>query len=164
MLQLPCSCHIYGEHYNPWVLQVMLPFHCLTFSCRCFTLYVSAYMAIFRSVGCFYCHIPEGICFAGFTCTWLPFVRFHLCFFVVLFSSLILLYLLRVFLCLPFSVMNSITMFTQLQALCKIESIICRSLALSSYQVVMYSAGITFHFQLFTVRHAKILVSKFNPF
>jgi hypothetical protein len=42
--------------------------HCLTFSCRCSTLHVSAYMAIFRSVGCFYFHTPEGICFAGFTC------------------------------------------------------------------------------------------------
>jgi hypothetical protein len=30
-------------------------------------------MAIFKCVGCFYFHIPEGICFAGFTCTWLPF-------------------------------------------------------------------------------------------
>jgi hypothetical protein len=114
-------------------------FHCLTFSCRCFTLHVSAYMAIFRRVGCFYFHIPEGICFAGFTCTWLPFARFHLwgglnmryyflimgiiiyyyyailycygmcvftylCFFVVLFSSLILPYLLHVFVCLPFLV------------------------------------------------------------
>jgi hypothetical protein len=61
-------------------------------------------MTIFRCVGCFYFHIPEGICFAGITCTWLPFARFHLCFFVVLFSSLILLYLLRVFVCLPFLV------------------------------------------------------------
>jgi hypothetical protein len=53
-------------------------FHCLTFSCRCFTLYVSAYMAIFKCVGCFYFHIPERICFAGFTCMRLPFARFHL--------------------------------------------------------------------------------------
>jgi hypothetical protein len=44
-------------------------FHCLTFSCRCFTLHVSAYMAIFKCVGRFYFHIPEGNCFAGFTCT-----------------------------------------------------------------------------------------------
>jgi hypothetical protein len=28
-------------------------------------------MAIFRCVGCFYFHIPEGICLAGFTCMWL---------------------------------------------------------------------------------------------
>jgi hypothetical protein len=28
-------------------------------------------MAIFRSVGCFYFQIPEEICFAGSTCTWL---------------------------------------------------------------------------------------------
>jgi hypothetical protein len=63
-------------------------------------------MAIFRCVGCSYFHIPEGICFAGFTCTWLPFARFHLSFFVVLFSSLILLYLLRVFVCLPSLVAN----------------------------------------------------------
>jgi hypothetical protein len=43
-----------------------------------FTLHVSAYMAIIKCVGCFYFHIPEGICFAGFTCTWLHFARFHL--------------------------------------------------------------------------------------
>jgi hypothetical protein len=50
----------------------MLPSACsfivdgLTFSCRCSTLHDSAYMAIFRCVGCFYFHIPEGICFAAF--------------------------------------------------------------------------------------------------
>jgi hypothetical protein len=72
------------------LLQVMLPSacsfivdvscHCLTFSCRCFTLHVSAYMAIFRCVGYFYFHIAEGICFAGFClfCTWSHFARFHL--------------------------------------------------------------------------------------
>jgi hypothetical protein len=32
-----------------------------------FTLHVSAYMAIFRCVGCFYFRIPEGLCFAGFS-------------------------------------------------------------------------------------------------
>jgi hypothetical protein len=46
---------------------------------------------------CFYFHIPEGICFAGFTCTWLRFARFHLCF-SVLFSSLNLLLLACLFL------------------------------------------------------------------
>jgi hypothetical protein len=49
-------------------------------------------MAIFTCVGCFYFRIPEGICFAGFTCTWLHFARFHLCFHA-LFSSLNLLFL-----------------------------------------------------------------------
>jgi hypothetical protein len=34
-------------------------------SCHCLTLHVSAYMAIFRCVVCFYFHMPEGICFAG---------------------------------------------------------------------------------------------------
>jgi hypothetical protein len=32
----------------------------------CLTLHVSAYMAIFKCVGYFYFHMPEGICFAGF--------------------------------------------------------------------------------------------------
>jgi hypothetical protein len=35
-------------------------------SCHCLTLHVSAYMAIFRCVGYFYFHTPEGICFADF--------------------------------------------------------------------------------------------------
>jgi hypothetical protein len=35
-------------------------------------------MAAFRCVGCLYFHIPEGICFAGFTCMWFRFARFHL--------------------------------------------------------------------------------------
>jgi hypothetical protein len=74
---------------------------CVQLCCRCFTvlqlvslftLHVSAYMAIFRCVGYSYFRILEGICFAGFTCTWLHFARFHLCF-PVLFSSLILLFL-----------------------------------------------------------------------
>jgi hypothetical protein len=53
-------------------------FHCLTFICHCFSLHVLAYMTIFRFVQCFYFQIPEGICFAGFTCTSLRFARFHL--------------------------------------------------------------------------------------
>jgi hypothetical protein len=35
---------------------------CLKFSCRCSTLHVSAYMAIFKCV-MFYFYIPEGICY-----------------------------------------------------------------------------------------------------
>jgi hypothetical protein len=79
-------------------------FHCLTFSCHCFTLHVSAYMAIFKCVGYFYFHIPEGICFAGF----LPFLargytmHVSICFFLLCFSSLILLLLACMFVCLPF--------------------------------------------------------------
>jgi hypothetical protein len=40
----------------------------------------------------FYFYIPEEICFAvfvAFSCTWLYFARFHLCFSVVFFFSLI---------------------------------------------------------------------------
>jgi hypothetical protein len=40
--------------------------HCLTFSRHCFTLHVSAYMAIFMCVGYFYFNIPEEICFESF--------------------------------------------------------------------------------------------------
>jgi hypothetical protein len=57
---------------------LLLPFlargytmHFLMFSCRCSTLHVSAYMAIFRCVGFFFFYIPEGICFAVF---FLPFL------------------------------------------------------------------------------------------
>jgi hypothetical protein len=62
---------------------------CVQLYCRCFTVlhlvssfarHVSAYMAIFMCVGCFHFRIPEGIYLAGFTCTWLHFARFHLCF------------------------------------------------------------------------------------
>jgi hypothetical protein len=62
----------------------MLPSACsfvVEVSCHCFTLHVSAYMAIFRCVGYYYSHVLEGICFAGFfyvSCTWLHFLRFHL--------------------------------------------------------------------------------------
>jgi hypothetical protein len=51
-----------------WVLQVMLPSACsfiVEVSCHCFTLHVSAYIAIFRCVGCYYPHVLGGICFAG---------------------------------------------------------------------------------------------------
>jgi hypothetical protein len=60
---------------------------CVQLYCRCFTvlhLVGAVFQYIFRptwpssGVGCFYFHIPEGVCFAGFTCTWLPFARFHL--------------------------------------------------------------------------------------
>jgi hypothetical protein len=72
-----------------WVLQVMLPSACsfiVEVSCHCFTLNVSAYMAIFKCVGCYYSHVLEETCFAGFSesCTWLhfargyAFIRFHL--------------------------------------------------------------------------------------
>jgi hypothetical protein len=69
----------------------MLPSACSSIvevSDHCFTLHVSAYMAIFRCVGCYYSHVLEGICFAGLSVsgTWLrfvrgyAFVRFHMCF------------------------------------------------------------------------------------
>jgi hypothetical protein len=65
----------------------MLPSACsfiAEVSCHCFTLHVSAYMAIFRCVGCYYSHVLEGICFAGFfyilhlvtLCTWFRFCTF----------------------------------------------------------------------------------------
>jgi hypothetical protein len=65
----------------------MLPSACSFFvevSCHCFTLHVSAYMAIFKCVGCYYSHVLEGTCFDGFfcilhvvtLCTWLCFCRF----------------------------------------------------------------------------------------
>jgi hypothetical protein len=69
----------------------MLPSACsfivdgLTFSCRCSTLHVSAYMAIFMCM-MFHFYIPEGICFAAFvafSCTWLYYACSHLCFSVV---------------------------------------------------------------------------------
>jgi hypothetical protein len=40
-------------------------FHCLTFSCHCFTLHVSAYMAIVKCVGYFHFHIPKEIVFTS---------------------------------------------------------------------------------------------------
>jgi hypothetical protein len=53
--------------------EVKLPSACsfivdgLMFSCRCSTLFVSAYMAIFRCVWIFFSFIiPKGICFAAF--------------------------------------------------------------------------------------------------
>jgi hypothetical protein len=78
--------------------EVKLPSACsfivdsLTFSCRCSTLHVSAYMTIFRcdDVSLF---IPEGIGFAAFvafSCTWLYYARSHLCFSVVFVCFLIL--------------------------------------------------------------------------
>jgi hypothetical protein len=53
-----------------WVLQVVtvcvqlycVSCHYLALSCHCLTLNVSAYIAIFRCVGCFYFFMPEGIC------------------------------------------------------------------------------------------------------
>jgi hypothetical protein len=94
-----------------WVLQVMLPSACsfiVEASCHYFTLHVSAYMAIFRCVGCHYSNVLEGICFAGFfyilhvvtLCAWLRFCRFHMCFSVLFFSfyfavSCVRVYLLR---------------------------------------------------------------------
>jgi hypothetical protein len=74
-----------------WVLQVKLPSACsliVEVSCHCFTLHASAYMAIFRCVGCYYSHVLEGISFAGssVSCTWLRFCTFHMCFPVLFFS------------------------------------------------------------------------------
>jgi hypothetical protein len=64
-------------------------FHCLTFSFRCSTLHVSAYMDHLQVCMMFHFYIPEEICFAGFVfafcCTWLYFARFHLCFSVLFF-------------------------------------------------------------------------------
>jgi hypothetical protein len=55
--------------------------HCV--SCHCLTQHVSAYMAIFRGVGCYYSLVLEGICFAGFFSLYLvrgyAFARFHMC-------------------------------------------------------------------------------------
>jgi hypothetical protein len=85
---------------------------CVQLYCRCFTvlhLVSLFYTTCFGLYGhlqvcrMFYFRIPEGICFADFTCTWLHFARFHLCF-PVLFSSLILLFHACVFVCLPFLV------------------------------------------------------------
>jgi hypothetical protein len=66
----------------------------LEVSCHCFTLHVSAYMAIFRCVGCYYSHVLEGACFADFfcimyvvtLCTWLRFCRFPYVFSCSIFS------------------------------------------------------------------------------
>jgi uncharacterized membrane protein len=51
------------------VLQFILRSACsfiVEVSCHCFTLHVSAYMAILKYVGCYYSHVLEGTCFAGF--------------------------------------------------------------------------------------------------
>jgi hypothetical protein len=76
-------------------------------SCHCFTLHVSAYMTIFRCIGCYYCHVLEGTYFAGFFFLYLTrgyvFVGFYMCF-PVLFSRFILLFLACVFICLYFRV------------------------------------------------------------
>jgi hypothetical protein len=71
-------------HLRAALLQM---FHCLTFS---FTLYTTCFGLHGHLQVCrmFYFRIPEGICFAGFSCMVLHFARFHLCF-PVLFSSLI---------------------------------------------------------------------------
>jgi hypothetical protein len=72
---------------------------------HCLTRYVSAYMAIFKCVGYFYFHIPEGICLAGFFLSFLArgyTLHFSTCVFLFCFSSLILLFLAFVFVCLPF--------------------------------------------------------------
>jgi hypothetical protein len=39
---------------------VRVQFYCV--GCHCLTLHVSAYMAIFRCVGYFLFHMPEGMC------------------------------------------------------------------------------------------------------
>jgi hypothetical protein len=72
-------------------LQLYVGFHCLS-------LHVSVYMAIFKRVGYFYFHMPEGICFAGL----LPFfLRGHtqhvsICVFPMLFSFVNFVVSLRV--------------------------------------------------------------------
>jgi hypothetical protein len=63
-------------------LQVMFPSafsSIVEVSCHCLTaLDVSAYMAIFTCVGCFYFRIPEAICFAGFCIFFLHvIIQFH---------------------------------------------------------------------------------------
>jgi hypothetical protein len=42
---------------------VCVQLYCVSF--HCLTLHVSAYMTIFRCVGYFYFHMPEGFCFAA---------------------------------------------------------------------------------------------------
>jgi hypothetical protein len=91
LFEAPCITS--GIHVQPQLYQVnSMGFAgyvavCVQLYCRCFTvlhlvplftLNVSAYMAIFKCVGFFYFDIHEGICFAGFTCTWLRFAGFHL--------------------------------------------------------------------------------------
>jgi hypothetical protein len=98
-------------------------FHYLTFSCHCFTLHVSTYMAIFKCVGYFYFHIPKRI-FTGFFSRTFPSVRwvkyevllfmlFLHCYsiyvFYLCFSSLILLFLACAFACLFCFVLLSIS-------------------------------------------------------
>jgi hypothetical protein len=75
---------------------VCVQLYCVIF--HCLSLHVLAYMAIFKCVGYFHFHMPEGFCFAAFfqvvtLCTF-PFVFFLCCF-----SSLILLFLACVFVC-----------------------------------------------------------------
>jgi hypothetical protein len=70
-------------------------------SCHCFTLHVSAYMAIFRCVECYYSNVLEGICFAGFSlylARGYTFVRFHMCFPVLFFSFYFAVSCVRVYL------------------------------------------------------------------
>jgi hypothetical protein len=55
----------------PSACSFIVDVHCLTFSCRCSTLHVSAYMAIFKCVGYVNFHMTEGFCSSAF----LPF--FH---------------------------------------------------------------------------------------
>jgi hypothetical protein len=43
---------------------VCVQLYCVSF--HCISLHGSAYMAIFRCVGYFYFHMPEGFCFAAF--------------------------------------------------------------------------------------------------
>jgi hypothetical protein len=70
-----CKMQAHGSHVQ-WVLQVMLPSACsfiVDFSCHCLTLYVSAYMAIFKCVGYFYIFIflkESALLVFAFFCTW----------------------------------------------------------------------------------------------
>jgi hypothetical protein len=100
------------KKYIEWVLQVMLPSACsfivdvsLSYiQLSLFTLHVSAYMAIFMCVGCFiFVFLKESASLVLLARDHTLHV-FHLCFVPVLFSSLILLFLACVFVCLPFLV------------------------------------------------------------
>jgi hypothetical protein len=77
-------------------------FHCLTFSCRCSTLHVSAYMAIFRCVWCFtFIFLKESA-----SLFLLPFLargytlHVSICIFLLCFSLIFLFLCVCVFACL----------------------------------------------------------------
>jgi hypothetical protein len=84
---------------------VTICLHLYCVSCHCLILHVSAYMTICKCVLYFYFHMPEG-CFAGlfFFVAFFHMVTLHvsICVFLCCFSSLILLFLACMFVCLLF--------------------------------------------------------------